>query len=167
MPAPLMLPEKVRKQAADARALGRWVRGSLAGMALGLVLVFYTAFRLDPYQNGQPRMMETHLQLGLPPCNFKVMTGLPCPSCGMTTSFALLVRGDFGNSLRANAVGTLLAIFCLAFIPWSLHCAVRGRSLFVVSMERVTLWIVIVFMVLLLVRWVIVLGMIGWDKIVK
>jgi Protein of unknown function (DUF2752) len=160
-----MLPEKVREQRAEAKALGRWVRGSLAGMALGLVLVFYTAYRLDPYQNGRPRMMETHLQLGLPPCNFKVMTGLPCPSCGMTTSFALLVRGDLGNSLRANAVGTLLAVFCLAFIPWSLYCAARGRSLFIVSMERAILWTVLVFMVLLLVRWVIVLAMIGWDKI--
>ena len=51
--------------------------------------------------------METHRQLGLPPCTFKEMTGLPCPSCGMTSSFALLVRGDVMNSLRANAVGTL------------------------------------------------------------
>src|SRR5260370_8203293 len=98
-------------------------------------------------------MMETHTQLGLPPCNFKVVTGLPCPSCGMTTSFALLVHGDFRNSLRANAVGTLLAIFCLAFIPWSLFSAVRGRSLFVVSLEKSETWLVIVLITPLLLRW--------------
>src|SRR5437667_1744631 len=153
VPAPLMLPEKVREQPADARALGRWVRGSLAGMALGLVLVFYTAFRLDPYQNGQPRMMETHLQLGLPPCNFKVMTGLPCPSCGMTTSFALLVRGDLGNSLRANAVGTLLGLFCLAFIPWAVFSAYRGELLYVSSVESTLTRLVVTFLVLMLLRW--------------
>ena len=33
----------------------------------------------------------------MPPCNFVLMTGKPCPSCGMTTSFALLVRGDIGG----------------------------------------------------------------------
>ena len=75
---------------------------------------------------------------------------------------------DYGGLFKlAPVYTTLLAVFCLAFIPWSLYCAVRGRSLFVVSMERATLWIVIVFMVLLLVRWLIVLGMIAWDKIVK
>ena len=31
---------------------------------------------------------STHTQLGLPPCGFLVMTGLPCPGCGMTTAFA-------------------------------------------------------------------------------
>ena len=35
--------------------------------------------------------MGTHQQLGLPPCNFVTLTGYPCPACGMTTSFALLV----------------------------------------------------------------------------
>jgi len=94
-------------------------------MALGIVLVFGIARWLNPYENGQPRRMETHVQLGLPPCNFRILTGVPCPSCGMTTSFALLVRGDLENSLRANAVGTLLALFCLAVVPWSLICALR------------------------------------------
>jgi hypothetical protein len=132
-------------------------------MALGLVFVFYIAVRLDPYENGKPRRMETHLQLGLPPCNFKVMTGLPCPSCGMTTSFALLMHGDLANSLRANAVGTLLAVFCLLFIPWALASAVSGRSLFIVSMEKTVTWIVLVFLGLLLTRWAIVLGL-GWWR---
>jgi hypothetical protein len=132
-------------------------------MALGLVLVFAVARWLDPYENGQPRRLETHRQLGLPPCNFRILTGLPCPSCGMTTSFALLVRGDLANSLRANAVGTLLALFCVAFIPWSLACALWGRTLFIVSLERTVMWIVITFVALLLIRWVIVLGLGWWN----
>jgi hypothetical protein len=133
-------------------------------MALGLVAIFSIAFWLDPYENGRPRRMETHLQLGLPPCNFRVLTGLPCPSCGMTTSFALLVRGDLGNSVRANAVGTLLAVVCLLFIPWSLASAWSGRSLFVVSLERLVTWFVAVFLTLMLARWAIVLGLGWWPR---
>ena len=78
----------------------------------------------------------------------------------MTTSFALLVRGDLKNSLKANAVGTLLAIFCALFIPWSVFCSASGRSLLIVSFERAVTWTVIIFMALLLVRWGIVLGLI-------
>src|SRR5438270_2880047 len=131
VPPPLLPDENPLLPVDVIPVMGRWVRFALLGMALGLVLVFYTAFRLDPYENGQPRMMETHTQLGLPPCNFKLLTGLPCPSCGMTTSFALLVRGDLKNSLKANAVGTLLAIFCALFIPWSVLCSASGRSLWI------------------------------------
>jgi hypothetical protein len=138
--------------------LGPWVRGVLVGLALGLTAVFAVAVWLDPYQEGgEARRMETHRQLGLPPCTFYVTTGLPCPSCGMTTSFALLIRGDVLNSLRANAVGTLLAAVCLLFIPWGLASAVAQRTLFVRSVERTFTVMVIGFLVLMFLRWAIVL----------
>jgi hypothetical protein len=141
--------------------LGHWVRGTLVGLALGLSVVFGIAIWLNPYdETGQARQMETHRQLGLPPCTFKVLTRLPCPSCGMTTSFALLVRGDVWNSLRANAVGTLLAGLCLGMIPWFLASALLGRPLFIVSIEKTLTILVIGFLVLMLLRWLIVLGLI-------
>src|SRR5438094_461820 len=88
-----------------------WVRAVLLAIAIGLVSVFGIAAWLNPYDEaGRARRSETHLQIGLPACSFRALTGVPCPSCGMTTSFALLMHGDLANSLRANAVGTLLAI---------------------------------------------------------
>jgi hypothetical protein len=139
--------------------LAWWVRGSLVGLVAGLVLVFFTAAHLNPYQgDGSARTMETHMQLGLPPCTFKTMTGgVPCPSCGMTTSFALLIRGDVWNSMRANFVGTLLASVCLLFIPWSLASVWLGRPVFITSMENALVRIVIVFLALMLLRWAVVL----------
>jgi phosphotransferase system glucose/maltose/N-acetylglucosamine-specific IIC component len=143
--------------------LARGARAALVAVAVGLVLLFAVAVRIDPYEaDGRPATMGTHQQLGLPPCNFVRLTGLPCPSCGMTTSFALLVRGDLMNSLRANAVGTLLAIVCLAYIPWSLACVVAKRSLFIGSMDRALLMIVFCFVVLMMFRWGIVLLMMAW-----
>jgi len=134
--------------------LGNWVRGVLLGLALGLVLVFGIAIWLDPYDgDGRPLTMETHRQLGLPPCTFYEKTGVPCPSCGMTTSFALLMHGDLGNSLRANWVGTLVAGFCLLFIPWGIACAVCRRILFIRSIEGTATILVIVLLVLMMLRW--------------
>jgi hypothetical protein len=135
----------------------------LVGLAVGLVAVFVTAWILNPYSaDGSPLRLETHRQLGLPPCTFLEVTGLPCPSCGMTTSFALLVRGDVGNSLRANAVGTLLALFCLALIPWSLASAAYKRSLFVRSLERGLTVVVLLLLGAMMLRWAVVLGLAWW-----
>ena len=87
------------------------------------------------------------------------LTGLPCPSCGMTTSFAFLVRGDLWHSMQANWVGALLAILWLAIIPWSILSALIGRPLWILSIERTLTKLVIGFVVLMLLRWVIVLGL--------
>ena len=130
------------------------------GIVIGLVGVFVIAIRLDPYQgDGSPLAMGTHTRLGLPPCTFLEVTGVPCPACGMTTSFALLVRGDVMNSLRANWVGTLLAGFCLAVIPWGVYAIVRGRSLFVRSLEKALIGVVITVLVLAMLRWGIVVAL--------
>ena len=134
------------------------VRGFLVAMAASMALVFYLATRVQPYDaDGTPLRMASHKSLGMPACRFQEMTGLPCPSCGMTTSFALLVRGDVVNSLRANWVGTGLAVFCMLFIPWSLLSVVRGRYLWVRNVEVVLGFLVGAFTVLMLGRWGIVL----------
>jgi hypothetical protein len=145
-------------------AMSGWVRGGLVGLALGMVGLFGVALWLNPYEeDGTPRRQETHTQLGLQPCTFYKLTGKPCPSCGMTTSFALLVRGDVVNSLKANAVGTLLAVFCLGLIPWGLASAYRQRTLFVRSMENTLVVLVIGFLVLMLLRWGVMLALQGWG----
>jgi hypothetical protein len=82
----------------------------------------------------------------------------------MTTSFALLVRGDAWNSLRANAVGTLLAAGGLLLIPWCVLSAVKRRPMFILSIERTLTIVVSVFLGLMLLRWGIVLGWIMWSR---
>jgi len=138
--------------------LQRWLRWLLVSVALGLGTVFGIAIWLNPYtQDGEARVWETHRQLGLPECTFKQVTGHPCPSCGMTTSFSLFIRGDIVNSMRANFVGTILAAVCLAFIPWSLASALRARYYWIVSLEWFLPRFIVVFFALMLLRWAVVL----------
>jgi hypothetical protein len=137
----------------------------LAGLALGLVAVFVVAWRIVPYSDdGSAYRMATHQQLGLPPCSFADKTGLPCPACGMTTSFSLLVRGDVVNSLRANWVGTLLAAFCMVFIPWAAVGVIRGRPPFVRSLENGLIVVVTGLLALMLLRWGVVLLVIWYTS---
>ena len=138
--------------------LPRWVRGTLALMAVGFAAVFGIALGLNPYKpDGTRRDMATHTQLGLPPCTMVQVFGKPCPSCGMTTSFALLAHGDVAGSLKANWVGTLLAGYWFALIPWAAAGAWRGRYPWVRSGELLLTLSVAVVLVLLLIRWTVVM----------
>ncbi len=154
----------VQEAKTETSRLAWRVRGALLGMAALLVGVFALAWWLKPYgPDGRPLRMETHRQLGLPPCTFYEYTGLPCPSCGMTTSFSLLMHGDVANSLHANAVGTLLALFWLALIPWCLASAARKRTVLIGSVERAVAVCVMGFLGLMMVRWLLVLGLTLWG----
>jgi len=147
--------------------LGWWVRGTLLLIVGGLVTVFTIAVLLNPYNpDGTARTMGTHTgpPLYLPDCTFKQATGLPCPSCGMTSSFSLLMHGDPLNSLRANWVGTGLALLCLALIPWAVASVWLKRPLFLVSLERAAAVSVVGFFVIMLLRWGIVLLLIWWER---
>ncbi|MGE3806157.1 MAG: DUF2752 domain-containing protein [Gemmataceae bacterium] len=165
MPAPLPVKKKEDGLRESPFELALWVRGSLLGLAAGLVAVFAIALWLQPYDSlGRPERMAVHQQLGLPPCTFFTASGgVPCPSCGMTTSFALLMHGDPWNSLRANWVGTLLALFGVLLIPWALVSALKGRLLFVRSFEVVLTRIVLGFVLLMIGRWAIVLAL-AWRQ---
>jgi hypothetical protein len=118
-------------------------------LALGLAVVFGVARWLEP----SPRGFGTHTQLGLPPCHFLWVTGRPCPTCGMTTSFAWFVRGRLDRSWQANPVGVLLAPACLALIPWLLLGAARGKPLGVRSLEPPLIGLVVAAVALSLLSW--------------
>lgn len=81
----------------------------------GLVLLMARLLRPSP------RGVGTHEQLGLPPCPLLHLTGIPCPSCGLTTSFAHAARLHFYQALITQPFG--LIAFCLTVlsIPLSLY----------------------------------------------
>ncbi len=93
--------------------LDRRGRALLSVLSLGLIAGFCLAATLQP----DPRGYGTHRQLGLPPCTVRLLFGIPCPSCGMTTSFASLMRGQLDQSFRANPAGLLLGLACAALDP--------------------------------------------------
>lgn len=94
-------------------------------LALLLLAGFGLARSLRPASSG----FGTHQQLGFPPCTTRALWNIPCPACGMTTSFAHFTRLQLPSALRANATGVLLAVLSVLTILWSLISAWRGRAL--------------------------------------
>jgi hypothetical protein len=88
------------------------------------VTVLFAAARLLPDPSGT----GTHRQLELPPCGFEVSTGLPCPTCGMTTAFCYMVRGRPIRALRVQPMGALLSVATILTIPVSLVVLITGRG---------------------------------------
>ncbi|MFL5793865.1 MAG: DUF2752 domain-containing protein [Actinomycetes bacterium] len=50
------------------------------------------------------------------PCPLRMLTGVPCPLCGMTTAATGLASGDLGAALAANPFVLLLAGFTLVMV---------------------------------------------------
>lgn len=70
-----------------------------------------------------------HEAFGYPTCGFKLSSGLPCVSCGMTTSFAYAAEGDLLGAFRVQPAGALLALFVAVFAIVSGYALFSGMSL--------------------------------------
>lgn len=103
-----------------------WVRLLGLGVAFSCLGVLAVAARLPP----NPRGMSSHTALGLQPCEFLDRAGLPCPSCGMTTSFAWFVRGNVPASLYVQPMGTVLAALAGACVWAGLYLSLTGRPVY-------------------------------------
>ena len=103
--------------------VGRMIALSVSLACLGLLA---TAVMLPPNRAG----VATHTALGFDDCQFLVTTGIPCPSCGMTTSFAWFVRGNFLASLYVQPMGTLLAAAAGMAFWGGLYIATTGKPVY-------------------------------------
>jgi Protein of unknown function (DUF2752) len=137
--------------------LGGSTRILLAAFALGLATVLVVARGLEP----DPRGFGTHTQLGLWPCAFQATTGRPCPTCGMTTSFAWSVRANPAQAWRANPAGCLLAPTALALIPWLLLASARARPWPFRTLERPLVGLSVAAVALTLISWLVRMTLVG------
>lgn len=73
--------------------------------------------------------LGTHEQLGLPECGFFAVTGVPCATCGMTTSFAYATHGHLLSAIITQPAGFLVCLACAAFALVGGWAAYSGMSL--------------------------------------
>lgn len=86
-----------------SRMQARHVLGVLGGAILVAALL------LDPHRGpGQLRLLG--FSVPVVGCAFRVITGYPCPSCGMTRSVCYTTRGDLGQAMQMHPVGPLFAV---------------------------------------------------------
>ena len=92
-------------------------------VALACLAVLVVAARLTPSPTG----VGTHMPLTSKPCDLLARTGMPCPSCGMTTSFAWFTKGNLLASFYVQPMGALLALLSSACVWGGFYIALTGR----------------------------------------
>ena len=58
-------------------------------------------------------------------CPFRLLTGLPCPGCGLTRSWVYLAHGQWRDSFVANPFGLVLVALLLALVVAVVTARVR------------------------------------------
>jgi hypothetical protein len=49
----------------------------------------------------------------MPLCSFRAFTGIPCPTCGMTTVFVLITHGRLLDAFRLSPLGVVVFVVLL------------------------------------------------------
>ena len=57
-----------------------------------------------------------HLETDQSLCPFKMLTGFPCPGCGITKSLVYFYEGDIYKSLSYHMLGPFVIAFCVIII---------------------------------------------------
>lgn len=87
----------------------------IIGAVLTLIIPFFLML------NNQNNHLETDQSF----CPFKMLTGFPCPGCGITKSLVYFYQGDLYKSLSYHVLGPFVVLFCIG-------------TIFVLMMELIT-----------------------------
>lgn len=100
-------------------------------LALAAALACLSVLVVAAYVTPNPAGVGTHASsLHMKPCHFLQTTHLPCPGCGMTTSFAWFARGNLLASVYVQPMGAALAAIACGVVWAGLYVAVSGRPVY-------------------------------------
>ncbi|MEO9330280.1 DUF2752 domain-containing protein [Gordonia aurantiaca] len=61
-------------------------------------------------------------------CPFALLTGLPCPGCGLTRSWVALMHGDVAAAVRFNVFGPVFLVLTAVTVVLAVATLVRRRG---------------------------------------
>jgi hypothetical protein len=79
------------------------------GIAGALITLAVPFFLMEQNQ-------DNHLETAQSLCPFKMLTGFPCPGCGITKSLVYLYQGDLEKSLYYHVLGPFVVLFCITAV---------------------------------------------------
>lgn len=115
------------------QAPGRWLRTlpeAVQDRLVGLILFVpsATVLSIALWLTPDPAGLGTHRQLGLGGCTILTMTGVPCPMCGMTTTFTHLAHLQIIEGFINQPFGLVLfSLTVLAAVVGLLDLIKPGR----------------------------------------
>ena len=95
-----------------------------------IALMCLAVLSIGAWLHPAPDGHGTHTQLGLRPCMWAATLDKPCPTCGMTTSFAHAEDGSWIQSAKTQPMGTVLVLMT-ATVFW-------GASVQAISGARIS-----------------------------
>jgi hypothetical protein len=95
------------------------------------------------------------------PCGFKQLYGLPCPSCGMTTSAIAFIQGHIINAFYIQPAGAFLC--CLLFISAFLAFLTAVFGVYFGFLKRFLEqvkpgYVIIAFLIIIIAGWMVTLS---------
>jgi hypothetical protein len=98
----------------------------------------------------------------IPLCLFHQVTGLPCPFCGGTRSFAAMAHGNLAASAHVFPIGPLMFAVVVAAVLYSIWTMTTGRRLQVVLDDRLRRGLIVGAATLLALNWASKLFILGY-----
>lgn len=101
-----------------------------ADRAVALLFVVITIVCLVGLWSTDPdtKGYDTHVQLGMEPCSWPRIHGVPCPTCGCTTAASHVVHGHVIQGFVTQPFGAAVAIVGLLLGLHGLYCLLWRRS---------------------------------------
>jgi len=148
----------VSARSAESSETGRprtWPRAKRAERIFQAVLavVLASVVGLGMVLKPSPTGTGTHTILGLSPCGSLAVTGRPCPTCGVTTSFVLAAHGRFYEALVNQPLGLMVFVAVVGALSLVLVLLISGQSCRPLLTRRRVMILTAGFGIMLLASW--------------
>ncbi len=104
----------------------------LISLTLGGILLI--SFLLQPDSRGY----GTHEKLFLPPCYLQFFFHIPCPACGLTTSFAYLAKGAWATAFHLHWMSPILFLAFIFLFVYSAFCLSKQKPFWKIFENKLT-----------------------------
>ena len=125
-------------------------------MALALLVPTGVVLALAAWLTPDPAGVGTHIQLGLEPCIMMTWLNLPCPMCGMTTTFSLMAHFRPIDAFLNQPYGVVRFGMTFATVVIALQEIVRPSKRWTAILNRMNgreQWYIAGLLLMMLVAW--------------